>query len=675
MAEAVSNAVQMKQNLLVEAGTGVGKSMAYLVPVVNIIKDNRTVRVSIVEPDGTMREEDRPRRVIVSTGTITLQKQLFDKELPLLKKLFPWLTYSMAVGSENYLCGARLAKAISEISSNPLIAGEVDDIEFLSNWSRETATGLRMDLPRPVSVAAWALVNRQSDLCRCKKWDKDVPCFYRKAKMEMNQANVILVNHHLLMAHLTIEVGTVLPAFDTLIIDEIHSLEEVATQCFGIEFSNGKMDRFVKDCGRTVRAAQDDIQRHGEIDEMLDMISKSSARLFYLISQKLEAIKKDSLRLRSPLVASIDQVEMIEQLNKVTVMLREAADEITDPQKGFEVGAMANRSKDIAEQVQGWLLQTDSDHVYQIASENGGKRIIAKSNPIDVSPYLKGLLWDAEYPVIGASATISTGGTMEFVKAKLGAEDSVELVLASPFNYAQNAIIYVASDLPEAKAGEIDPAYYNAMVARTCDLLKISQGRTIVLCTSNQSMKTLGNRLRPLLPDLNILIQGETMERHQMVEELRRNPKTVIIGVSSMWTGIDVAGDALQMIIITKLPFPNVGDPLFEAKCERVDAVRPGTFRSFNKISIPETIIKLKQGFGRLIRTSTDYGVVAILDTRVLKKKYGPGMIKALPPMYCGTSLAEVAQFLGERRAMSTPAPVLATEQDCVNDLIEEVPF
>lgn len=669
MADAVAKSVSDSVHLLVEAGTGVGKSIAYLAPIVKVIEGSRTVTEEVHDPNSDVtKTETRPRRVIVSTGTINLQRQLEGKELPLLKKLFPWLTFTMAVGSENYLCGARLKKAIEEAKDNPTLFDEVGDIERLDKWSRNTPTGLRMDLDRPVSHAAWAAVNRQSDLCRCRKWEPEVPCFYRKAKQAMNEANVILVNHHLLMAHLTIEVGAVLPNFDYLVIDEIHSLEEVATQCFGVEVSNYKIDRLVKDAHRTIRSAGEEVTRGDEMREIFDNVDNAADKLFSILRQQVDAAKKDSLRLRQPLVANLDQIEMIEKLNRVAKMMEEAAEGVTDSQKAHEIRALAKRAKNTAEQVGQWLLQTEEDHVYQIVSENGGKRLVAKSNPIDISEYLKEALWSKGFPVIGASATISTGGTMKFIKEKMGADAATELVLASPFDYVNNAMIYIGHDLPEAKGNGIDPAYYNAMVNRTCELLKITQGRAMVLCTSNQSMKTLGQRLCSLLPDLKIMIQNEDMERHQMVEELKRNPRSVIVGVASMWQGVDVPGDALQLVIVTKLPFPNVGDPLFEARCERIDAVRPGTFRSFNKISVPETIIKLKQGFGRLIRTSTDYGCVAILDTRVITKRYGSTILGSLPRTHIKYGLSEVSDFFRLRRPPDDPP---ATS----GDDLDEVPF
>lgn len=671
MAQAVSKAMAEGTNLLVEAGTGVGKSLGYLAPALDIIKDNRrvsTTDLDDLEGDGETTTE-RPRRIVVSTNSIQLQRQLFDKELPLLKKIFPWLTYSMAVGSENYLCGARLAKAISEAGTNPLLGADPGELDALDRWSRETASGLRMDLPMPVSATTWALVNRQSDLCRCRKWDPAIPCFYRKARAEMNQAHVILVNHHLLMAHLTIEQGAVIPPFDYLAIDEIHSLEDVATQCFGIEISNYKIDRMIKDTQRTLRSAGTEVMRSDEIREFLDMIGKSSDALFYMIRQRLDQERKDTLRLRQPLITSIENVQLMEHLSKVARMLEQAADEIVDPQKAHEVRAISNRANTISEQMGEWLLQKNQDHVYQIASENGGKRLVAKSNPVDVSPYLKQALWDMDYPVIGASATISTNGTMEFVKKKLGAEDAAEVVLASPFDYVQNAMIYVAGDLPEPPFGSKDPTYDERMTERIAQLIRVSQGRALVLFTANYTMKNTGQRLRLLLPDFKIMIQGEDLERHRMVEELRANPKSVICGSASFFHGVDIAGDALQMVIITKMPFPNVGDPLFEAKCERIDAAGGRGKPSFMKLSLPEAIIKLKQGFGRLIRTSTDWGVVAILDTRVITKPYGKLVLGSLPRTYIKYQVQEVADFFRHR----TPPPPDNTP--VVEDPIEEVPF
>lgn len=669
MAEAVFEAATKIKPLVVEAGTGVGKSMGYLVPIIEIIKDNRTVRAEIYDPvNDETKVEDRPRRMIVSTHSINLQKQLFDKELPLLKSIYPWLSYSMAVGSENYLCGARLKKALGDVGTNPLIQGEIGDLEKLDAWSRETQTGLRMDIGTQVSHEAWGLVNRQADFCRCKKWDPATPCFYRKARLAMNESNVIIVNHHLLMAALTIENGAVLPGHDYVVVDELHSLEEVATQCFGVEISNYKIDRLMKDTRRVVRNAGSEVHRADEINEVMDICGRAADSLFYVMKQQIEAAKKDSLRLRQKLPIDLTNVELIEQLARAAKLVKEAGDEVTDPQKAHEVKAVAKRTAECADQVKSWLLQSEEDHVYQIISEKGGKRLVAKSNPIDISEELNKCLWAQPFVTIGTSATVSTSGNMKFVKEKLGAGDAQEMVLASPFDYVNNAMIYIAADLPEAPR-EQDPNYYNALVQRCADLVQVSNGRAMILCTSNQSMKTLGQRLRGMLPGLRIMIQGEELERHQMVEELKRNNRSVIVATSSFWQGVDIAGDALQMVIMIKLPFPNVGDPLFEARAERIDAVRPGTFRSFNKMSIPEMIIKLKQGFGRLIRTSTDYGCVAILDPRVITKKYGSTVLGSLPRTHIKYQIDDVKAFFAHR----TPAP--AQEQPPIESEIEEVPF
>lgn len=675
MAQAVADAAAASTNVLVEAGTGVGKSIAYLAPVIQIIEGNRTVREKVSDMDD--REVERPRRLVVSTGTIALQKQLFDKELPMMKKLYPWLTYAMAVGSENYLCSARLKKAIGDVASNPMLLEDAGDLEAIEKWSRTTTTGLRMDLDKPVSHSAWAAVNRQADLCRCREWDPNTPCFYRKAKNETRAANVVLVNHHLLMAHLTSEFGGVLPNYDCLVVDEIHALEDVATQCFGVDVSNYKITRLIKDANRAVKAAGEDLVRADEISEIFETVGRAADTMFDILRQRIEYEKKDVVRLRQPLVSGsqLDQVQLIEQLNRVSNIMKASADDVADPQKSHEIRALAKRAADASGQIRTWLLQSESDHVFQIASENGGKRIVAKSNPVDVSKYLKACLWDQKYPVIGTSATISTSGTMKFVKGKLGADEAAELVLASPFDYVSNALLYVAADLPESKPG-LDPAYFNAMVERIIDLLKVSKGRALVLCTSNQTMKTIGARIRPALPDLNVMVQGEDIERHTMVEILKRNPNSVIVATASFWQGIDIAGDALQMVIITKLPFPQIGDPLFEAKCERIDlAGGPGTKvpfhkSSFMKLSLPECIIKLKQGYGRLIRTATDWGCVAILDTRIITKKYGTTVIGSLPRTYIKYQVKDVAEFFDCR----TPVPE-SVAPAAEESVLDEAPF
>ncbi|MDA4131502.1 MAG: ATP-dependent DNA helicase [Thaumarchaeota archaeon] len=701
MAIAVKEAAKTGNNLLVEAGTGVGKSVGYLAPIIQIIEDNRTVRQVVSLPSGETQQVERPRRVVVATGTINLQKQLDQKELPLLKKIYPWLAYSMSVGSENYLCGARARRSLGDAARNPELLTEVSDLERLDKWSQTTLTGVRMDLEEPVSNAAWSAVNRQADLCRCKEWDPQIPCFYRKAKEQARASNVLLVNHHLLMMHLTSEFP-VLPDFDYLVIDEIHSLEDVASQCFGAEISNQRVTRLAKDAARAVKA--EGVFRGGEVEELFDMVQRSADVLFSSLKTRVEQEKKDSVRLRSPLqtVDTLTNVAMLEHLKKAADVMADAAGAVDDAQKKHEMKALAKRTSKLGEEMRSWLLQLAPDDVYQIVSENFGKRIIAKSNPIDVSDQLRKCLWSSyarptveeaasglpgsRIPVIGASATISTSGTMKFVKSKLGAADAAELVLASPFKYENNAMIYVAHDLPEAKLDGFNEVTDGPAVNRIRELLEISGGRAMILCTSNKTMKFLGARLRPMLPDLRIMIQNEPggPERHKMIEELKANRKAVIIGVASFWQGVDVPGDALQLVIVTKLPFPNVGDPLFEARCERLDAVRPGTFRSFNLLSIPEMTIKLKQGFGRLIRTSTDWGVVAILDPRIITKRYGGGIQVSLLGAYPGTQVkyltSEVAEFFKARKTVEAPEQALESQihadtSFAVEDDVDPVPF
>jgi len=687
MAQGVGYAADNNRCALIEAGTGCGKSLGYLTPILARIEDHRITKVEKPGIGGETKIEEHPTRLIISTGTLTLQKQLLDKELPMLKKVFPWLTYAMSVGTENYLCGCRLHRAVADAVQNPMLLGFGDDLKMISEWSTKTQTGLRMDLPKPVDHVLWSAVNRQSDLCKCKEFTDENLCFYRRARARMAEAHVIVVNHHLLMLGLTIENAKILPDFDYLVIDEIHQLEEVAAQCFGIEVSNLKVDRLVEDSRRFFRSVQGKMERADEAREILDRVESGAESLFDMMKAKMVSEQKDALRLRQPLLAmdQLQHVELITQMQRVGQWLGDAVEYVEDEQKQLEISSLSKRAVKLADETRKWLTQAESDHVYQIVSELKGRRLIAKSCPIDIAPYLRGSLWGLGIPVIGTSATISTGRSMEFMKKKLGAEVAEEMVLDSPFEYDKNALIYVASDLPEVKGAKQDPAYYKTVTDRIVELLTISRGRAMVLCTSNYAMKTLGASLKVMVPELKFMVQGEDLERHRMVEELKSNPKSVIVATSSFWQGVDIAGDALTMVVIVKLPYPNPSDPLFEARSEKIDREAQALDRrqqfmagSFMSLSVPETIIKLKQGFGRLIRTNTDWGCVAVLDSRFGKKVHGKLMVQSLPRTYIVEDLANVRDFFEKRRptmgseaepAIEVGAPPVATE------CIDECPF
>lgn len=682
MAEGVAYAADNNRCALIEAGTGVGKSLGYLIPFLTRIEEDRNVHVEIKDPEtGDVKVEDRPRRLIISTGTINLQQQLMDKELPMLRKLFPWLTYAMAIGTENYLCGCRLDRALADVANNPMLFSSVDDLKMIEAWSRKTKTGMRMDLPKTVDHSVWSAVNRQADLCKCKEFTEENRCFYRKARAEINQAHVLVVNHWLLMLGLTVENVKILPGFDYLVIDEVHQLEAIAAQVFGIEVSNFKVKHLVDDSRRFFRSMESGMVKASEAQEILDMIEGGSETLFDTMRTRLRAEDKEVLRLRQPMLAmdQLQNVELITQMDRIAQWLADAAPHIGDDQRLMEVRSLSKRAAKIAGETRRWLTQAEPDHVYQVASESKGKRIVAKSCPVDVSSYLRTCLWGLGVPVIGTSATIATGRSMDFMKRKLGAEAAEEMVLDSPFEYDKNSLIYVASDMPEVKGAKQDAGYYQKITGRVVDLLSITRGRALILCTSNYAMKTMGASLKVMLPDLKIMVQGEDLERHAMVDELKRNPGAVICATESFWHGVDIPGAALVLVIIIKIPFSNPADPLFEAKSEKIDRAAQALGKrqqfmagSFMSLSVPEATIKLKQGFGRLIRTSTDFGVIAILDPRIVtKKSYGQRMLQSLPRTYVVADLEAVRKFFAERLPPpgSEPMPGVETGE------IEEAPF
>ncbi|GAB4390744.1 MAG: helicase C-terminal domain-containing protein [Thermodesulfovibrionales bacterium] len=611
MAGAVLDALQSSGRLVVEAGTGTGKSLAYLIPL-------------------AMYALDGEKRAVVSTYTKALQRQLFEKELPFLReKLFGSLRYALAMGSENYLCLRRLDQA----RRYGLFTEDAEEVEALLEWAASTETGLRGDIPRGMGVGAglWRRAAREPDLCQGRQCGFSRRCFYQKAKAAERQSHILVVNHHLYFAHVA-SGGKVLPAFDAAVFDEAHELEGVASGYLGVELSDYKLRYFFDGLlsgqgkGLLPRLKWLDGADFRSLAAMCEAARDASARFFGEVAERAGEAQK--LRIREKgFVEDILSAPLMALSAELDSLARASSDE----EERAEITALSGRFRASAEALSDILGQGLDGHVYWV--ERGARAVKLCASPVEVSGFG---VFDALEAAVFTSATLSAGGSLSYIKERLGLGGARELLLESPFNYMEQALLYMPRDLEEpGRAG-----FEEAVIKRVGEILAITGGRTLVLFTSHGLL----NRAAGALADrgVEILAQGDS-DSYGLLEEFRKNGGSAIFGTHTFWQGVDVPGDALECVVITKLPFAVPDEPMVEA---RMEALRSRGLNPFTRYQLPQAILLLRQGFGRLIRTGTDRGVVAILDSRMYAKSYGREFLKSLPACKIAVSLAEAAAFL-----------------------------
>jgi ATP-dependent DNA helicase DinG len=622
IARAIAAAYHDDRALLCEAGTGVGKSLAYLLP-------------------GLIRAQQQKRQLIVSTHTISLQEQVDTKDLPLCRKIlagtpelreFAAFRSTVLVGKANYLCTTRLAQALR--GQGELFAtAEQEELKRVAAWAGSTKEGLRHELNPPPLPEVWETVNADSAACSRKNCDGS--CHYQRAKARLRDAHVVIVNHSLLFALLALggerrgEGGArgVLFPDDFVVIDEAHTLPEIATAHFGLSVSSYGLDRLLKSLYHP-KKRRGLLQRHGaESDRLIveDALEASAQFFGFLADKYLE--KKPLVRVREKGVA---EPWLDEPLLKLVAALGRLATAKEDTPAGDELAQATGRVKAYRGSITSFLRLALEEHVYWL--ERGGKagRIVTlRSAPLDVAPRLRETLFGSGTGVILTSATLAMGGAIEPFQRRVGAEDERALVEKSPFDFARQMRVYVAADVaaPGGSESRLDLAGLVDYL-RFCTL-KV-KGGSLVLFTSYLDMKNAAAALaadyaaagRPLL------VQGEGASRTELTRMLRQAGNGVLFGTDSFWTGVDVPGRALSQVVITRLPFDPPTHPIAEARAEWVEA-KGGN--AFAEIMLPEALIKFRQGAGRLIRSHADHGVVTILDPRVLTKTYGREFIAALP--------------------------------------------
>ena len=619
MAQAVEQALAERRHLIVEAGTGTGKTLAYLLPVIRSGK-----------------------RVIISTGTKNLQEQLFNKDVPFLEQaLFPGGEGKLKVcymkGRNNYLC----KKKLYDLTDQPVLSGldEIEHYRAIAAWEKVTQTGDRAELGTlPEASALWHKLDARSDTClgqKCSSFDK---CFITEMHRRAMESDIIIVNHHLFFADLAIKQQAeyapdagILPEVGAVIFDEAHELEDVAGSYFGVSVSNFRVEELCRDVESSLQ------RNHALSAQVAGAVKSLRERALFFFSLLPQGDGRFAFENRR---------EFLEENGDEFLALQQSLTRLGSelenlPSKPEDVFNFVRRAQELQVQL-GFLMESeDRNTVFWIERRRGGRErlnVLLQATPIDVAPILKACLFDHLECAVLTSATLAVGGGFDYIRGRLGVEQAREVVLPSHFDYENQALFYVPPDLPDARTPQF------AVKAADCvrRLLEISRGRAFVLFTSYAQMNDVYQRLLGEL-EFPMLLQGDA-PKSALLEEFRVTPNAVLFATSSFWQGVDVQGEQLSCVIIDRLPFAVPSDPVVAARVKSIDAEGGNAFFQYQ---VPAAVITLKQGFGRLIRSLHDRGLLVLLDNRILKKQYGRVFIESLPNYKKTTDIREVEEFFG----------------------------
>jgi ATP-dependent DNA helicase DinG len=615
MARRVEHALSNHGRLAIEAGTGVGKSLAYLVPAALWAKENH-------------------KRVAVSTYTRLLQTQLISQDVPLLSKVLDEpVRASVAFGQENYLCRFRIENQVARGLFDTMAEAKTADKLF--DWANKTETGVILDYPHALTAGLSSRICRDSAMCRREKCQFRKSCFYLRARESWEHSSILIVNHSLLFADLATE-ADLLPESGAVILDEAHRIEDAAIRHFGNQASEYALtvllDRLASSHGGGLvqalgprSAARRSIQTEA-----------SAARIeidrFFRTVEPLMAQDALRARFRTPLDSSTSAAA----ISRLAKALDEIVPELDDEILSAEMTGVARRLGQSALALEGFSVAEPDGSVHWAERSNQG-RLSLLAAPLDVAPLLRGAVYDHYSSTVLTSATLTVAGSFSFLSGRLGLDDFETVCLDSPFNYESQSLLYVAGHLPPpTQSGDFNRAATEVITA----IIKASSGRALVLFTSYDSM----NAVFALMPqtDYNYLLQGDTSPA-KLLDDFREDTHSVLFATQSFWQGIDVPGEALSCLIICRLPFEVPDDPRLTAIAERLraDGISP-----FTAYQLPVAVLRFRQGFGRLIRTATDRGVVCVLDRRILAGNYSHSFLKSLPKgVRVTTKVADINRF------------------------------
>ncbi|MGI6294937.1 MAG: ATP-dependent DNA helicase [Armatimonadota bacterium] len=627
MAEAVSDALLHKEHLLVEAGTGVGKSVAYLVPAILHAVSSAPV--------------------VVSTHTINLQSQLVNKDIPLMTNVLKSHPFKCALmkGRGNFVCLQELDHAQAALPY------EDSNLNRLLKWAAETDTGDIAELD--FNYPEWSEVCCNGDTCKgkdCPYYDEQ--CFYYKHKREGAVADIVIVNHALFFADLSVRMvnprEAILPDYGAIIFDEAHHLEDVATSSFGVELANYRVPMLLN----RIKKRRDIAISAGEL-QFIDTVNNSLFEAFnrypkseYFFDEMYESEGKGRVEeIATELITVLDGLS--------TQLLEQDTDgrpEFKDRLDGYR-NIIARIRGELSE-----LFFTQEQGYFRWAEKQSSGKFngcCLHLTPVNISELFRESLWDSVDSIICTSATLSNSGTFCYIKSRLGAglegrcEDESgsspshtinELIVGSPFDFMSQSMLYVPADLDPPSGSD---EYADTLAARMREILMATSGRAFMLFTSYRMMHAVLERIIDEVP-YRLLVQGD-MSNERLINEFREDPEACLMGVHSFWEGVDVRGERLSCVIIDKLPFAVPDTPINKARCESIEAEGGNWFTEY---AIPQAQIRLKQGFGRLIRTKSDYGIVAILDSRIHTKRYGKDFLRYLPHCKGTKSVSKIRDFL-----------------------------
>ena len=600
MAHAVGAAIEEKRHLCVEAGTGTGKTLAYLLPI--ILSD---------------------KRVIISTATKNLQEQLFFRDIPFLENaLGRKFSVCYMKGRSNYVCWSKL----EEIDKERYLFSPHDPryLRIIKKWAQRTSTGDRAELSElPDDLPLWHRLDARRETCAGQKCANFDICFITKVRQQALQSDIVVVNHYLFFADLALrqdDFGSILPDYAVLVFDEAHEIEDVATQYFGLMVSNYRFEELARD---SEKALSESGSSTAYLSEQVTSLAERSTGFFasFAGSEGRSVLQPlaSGLNIRRGPQSVHNLEEMYTGLQSQLEVVKSGLQNV--PVQSDTIEALIRRCTEIGDELAAILESDSNEQVYWC--ETRGSGVFLRASPIDISPLLKERLFSCVDSAILTSATLSTGGNFVFVKSRLGLEETDELIVPSHFDFKHQSVFYVPRNIPEPRE--------EGWIERACreleQILEASRGRAFVLFTSYYQMEQVYRALESRL-NFPMLIQGER-SKSGLLELFRETPHAVLFATSSFWQGVDVQGAQLSCVVIDKLPFSVPSDPVTAA---RITYVNESGGNAFYDYQIPTAIILLKQGLGRLIRSKSDRGILALLDKRILTKSYGRMFLQSLPP-------------------------------------------
>jgi ATP-dependent DNA helicase DinG len=621
MAELVHDAFETHHHAILEAGTGTGKTLAYLIPAIC-----------------------SGRRVVISTATKSLQEQLFQKDIPFLQKHFaPNLKVAVMKGRSNFLCVSKLNQA----QDQALLKGieEVDYFRQIKDWAKLTETGDRAELTfLPDDSELWGRLDARRDTCTGQKCPSFNPCFVTGMHQRAKEADLIIVNHHLFFADLALkqdDFGSILPEYSAVVFDEAHEMEDVASEYFGRQISNFRFEELARDTDQTLRLLHmgtpsllRKTQRIRERNRSFFELFPPREGRFSFSRREREAFLEQNRETYDALVSSLKSLET------------ELAAQINKPE---ELTRMARRSFELRQELSFLFESNEKNFVYWYERRNKG--VFLTATPIDVSQILRERLFEKFDTVILTSATLTVGGRFDYIRQRLGLEHAKERTLPQEFDYPQQALLYLPRKMPDVR----DAGFSSKAADEIVQMLEHSQGRAFCLFTSYSQMNELYERVRSRV-SFPLLLQG-TAPRSALLERFKNTEAAVLFATASFWQGVDVPGEQLSCVIVDRLPFAVPSDPIVAA---RVQSLQEDGRNAFAEFQVPQAVLSLKQGFGRLIRTKTDRGVLALLDTRIQRMPYGKIFLESLPRYRVTQELTDVGRFLdarGKEKAANSASP------------------